>query len=646
MSYLGSPRIHFAGRFQADPPTANNDVRHYDAQMFHEDFQEPMVVKDEKIVWYRGYWNPRGSGAFRLLGCKVTAAVLDGQLFHHPEDDPAIGLIVGGANDRVAAKIVDLDPQQHMVSQIWGLCIALQDVRGVTAFSGEFEVTAFCDLWMRGQQKSDTVLDLQLAAVYQSVLTQMRWLNFADSRCLKALKERSDDGILSVRMNLFGFDCDPASAAYGTGTVVGTIGPAWLREPKHFVLGRQLIAALDASNSSYPFVPANSVSNAQAEINEQAQTVTVDLGNAFPITDPSGTLQKIGVLALAVLKDPGTGQGASVSGNQIELLGPIPYEDADWHFKTAGVQEFPCRKGSTAAALVRDHPLALVRQDTPDQYTIVNRETGDGLYVRADTVFARLNPGDQLAIDFYASKYGQGHETTVLASPTSALMGGPGTAAKLPPSFVVPDVAKPAGIVQFPSEFTTDASGRGRLSIAAASQGPGNPRQYIDGQLYAISYQIKELTDGSNPSPFQYISVLAWDRYEVPEAPTWFEHIRPILSLYGNLYPIMSQRLIDLSDYDSVVAKLEIMRLSLALPLTDPNSMPVTRDLSANKRITILKWLDAKDPVTKLPPRGQPPAIQGSQVRTGKNGENEKAAGTPHLAGKVEFVKQALKAGK
>jgi hypothetical protein len=546
MSYLGSPRIHFVGRFQADPPTVNNDVRHFDAQLFHEDFQEPMVVKDERIVQYHGYWNPRGSGAFRLLGCKVTAAVLNGQLLHRPEDEPAIGLIVGGANDRVAAKIVDLDPQQHMVSQIWGLCMSLQDDRGATAFSGEFEVTAFCDLWMRGQQKSDTVLDLQLAAAYQSVLTQVRWLNFAGSRCLKALKERSDNGILSVRMNLFGFDCDPDSAAYGTGTAVGTIGPAWQREPKHFVLGRQLIAALDASNGNYPFVPVNSVSNAQAEVDEQAQTVTLDLGNALPITDPSGTLQKIGALALAVLKDPGTGQGASISGGQIELFGSIPYEDADWYFKTAGVQEFPCRKGSTAAALVRDHPLALVRQDATDQYTVLNRETGDGLYVHADKVFYRLNPGDQAAIDFYASKYGQAYEATVLASPTSGLMGGPGTGAHLPPSFVIPEVAKPPGIIGFPPEFSTDAGGHGRLSITAAPQGPGNPRQYIDGQLYGIGYEIKELSDGSSSNPFQYISILAWDRYEIPEEPTWFEHIRPILSLYGNLYPIMSQRLIDL----------------------------------------------------------------------------------------------------
>ena len=146
MSYLGSPRIHFAGRFQADTSTVNNDVRHFDSEQFCAEFQDLMEIKDETIVYYHGYWNPQGSGA-GLLGCKVTGAVLDGQVFDRPEDDPVVGLFIGGSNDRVAAKLVDLDPQQQMVSQIWGLSVRLQDDRGAAAFAGEFEVTAFCDIW-------------------------------------------------------------------------------------------------------------------------------------------------------------------------------------------------------------------------------------------------------------------------------------------------------------------------------------------------------------------------------------------------------------------------------------------------------------------------------------------------------------------
>ncbi len=80
MSYLRSPRLHFVGRFQADTSTVNNDVRHFNEQQFREEFQQPMEIENQEIVKYNGYWNPEGTGAWRLLGCKVTSAVLDGQL--------------------------------------------------------------------------------------------------------------------------------------------------------------------------------------------------------------------------------------------------------------------------------------------------------------------------------------------------------------------------------------------------------------------------------------------------------------------------------------------------------------------------------------------------------------------------------------
>jgi hypothetical protein len=126
----------------------------------------------------------------------------------------------------------------------------------------------------------------------------------------------------------------------------------------------------------------------------------------------------------------------------------------------------------------------------------------------------------------------------------------------------------------------------------------------------------------------------------VPDQPTWCQHIRPILTQYGNLYPIMSRRLVNLGDYASVVANLPLMKLSLSLPADDPNSMPVTRDLSAAKRKTLLNWLDARDPSTGLPPLGQPPA----PAARGAAGPATEAAGAePDVSSKVEFLRQALR---
>src|SRR5205807_2617935 len=104
---------------------------------------------------------------------------------------------------------------------------------------------------------------------------------------------------------------------------------------------------------------------------------------------------------------------------------------------------------------------------------------------------------------------------------------------------------------------------------------------------------------------WNFISVLAFSPFQAPKAPTWFADIQPILTQYGNLYPIMSKHLVDLSDYESVVRHLKILRLAFSLPMEDPNHMPVTRDLSDAKRAMILQWMDNAG-ADGLPLKGTP----------------------------------------
>src|SRR5215212_3389827 len=120
MSYLGPLRLHFSGRFQADPSTVNNDVRHFDNAKFKPRFQEPQQGK-----LMNGWWDPDGTGSFRLIGCRVTMVSHgDGST---STTDPVVGMTVADANARVAGKIVDLDPQQQLVSQVWGMIVRLTD---------------------------------------------------------------------------------------------------------------------------------------------------------------------------------------------------------------------------------------------------------------------------------------------------------------------------------------------------------------------------------------------------------------------------------------------------------------------------------------------------------------------------------------
>ncbi len=637
MSYLQFPRIHFAGRFQADTSTVNNDVRHFDDKEFVKDFQKPMEVCDKEIVKFNGYWNPEGSGAWRLLGCKITSAVLPDKVFTRPDEDPVIGQIVGGSNDRVAGKLVDLDPQQQMVSQIWGLCVRLENDRGAASFTSDFEVAPFCDLWLR-QQHGTQFFEQHLAAAYQSILKNVVWSNFAKSPVLAALKAKTTGDKLSIRMNVFGYDRTPQAADYGTGVVTGTIGPYLPNEPKHFVMGRQLTAALNPDPDLFPFVPANGLGNIQAQVDGAIESVSVDLGNALPTMDSTGTLQDLGPLVLGILKDPEVKQGDGVGSDRIEILGAIPYRQANWFARTAGIQHFLFGTNAPINALIDDHPLVVALQDGAAHFTVLNRESADGVYVRADTFVFRMNPGDSAAIDFRATMYGRPFAASVNLQPTMGLMGGPGTGAQL--SIPVPDVGTPAGVITYNPAFQTLDNGCGSLTFTARKEGPGNPRNYLDGQLYGIGYELANLPKNYNTNPMNYISILAWDSFDVPENPTWFQHVQPILAKYANLYPLMSKRLIDLGDYDSVVRSLPIMKLSFSRSLDDPNYMPVTRDLSLGKRNTILKWLNSVDAGTGKPPRGEELPRQAKPAA----GPIKEVSGTkPSLASKVEFLRQALK---
>ena len=81
------------------------------------------------------------------------------------------------------------------------------------------------------------------------------------------------------------------------------------------------------------------------------------------------------------------------------------------------------------------------------------------------------------------------------------------------------------------------------------------------------------------------------EAFEVKSSPDWDNDLYPFMKQYGNLYPIMSKRLFSLSDPKIIEAHAELLILAFSRPIDDPNHMPVTRDLSLNKRNTILAWL-------------------------------------------------------
>jgi hypothetical protein len=285
-----------------------------------------------------------------------------------------------------------------------------------------------------------------------------------------------------------------------------------------------------------------------------------------------------------------------------------------WYTQTAAVQTFDLTTNTDAQQLIADHPLALVTPapGTPTStYNVLMQESINGVYVRADSFVYRLNPGDTEQVEFYATQFGKPLANTAInLSPNEGFMGGSGGPKTISPparpAAAIPEIATPADAIDYATSITTDANGRAVLDLSASADGPRNPRGYIAGQVYGIGYQLADQPAGYISNIMNYISVLVYDKKVVPDKPTWYQDIQPLLTQYGNLYPIMSQYVVDLTSYESVIERIPILQLAFSLPVHDPNHMPVTRDMGAGHRATILKWLSSPGPDGK-PLLGSPP---------------------------------------
>ncbi len=195
MSYLREPRLIFSGKFQADPSTVNNDPEHFDTAAFQPSYQQPQHGGAQN-----GWWNPNGTGAWRLVDCVVTRVVYaDGSACDDPNLDPIVGSPVTDDTNGVEAKLVDLDSEQQMTSQIWGLKVFLGSTASGLGFSGAFAPASFCDLFARfiGGQP-----DSFFGAAFQSVLQSIQWVGNGLSRFLAELSADGVPSALSIMFNV------------------------------------------------------------------------------------------------------------------------------------------------------------------------------------------------------------------------------------------------------------------------------------------------------------------------------------------------------------------------------------------------------------------------------------------------------------
>jgi Ferritin-like len=577
MSYLKPPRLHFAGSFQADPSTVNNDPEHFDASRFQSNYNLPGPGMTN------GWWNPGGTAAWRFFGCTVQQVVYqDGTVCDDPAIDPVVGSPVASGHGRTEGKLVDLDPEQQMVSEIWGFQVTLGGGSSGFSICGDFDVAGFADIWVRYPQGQP---DSFFGAFYQSVLQKLDWKNDSGSRFLKELERLSASDLanrkLSIKFNVDGYVDDSNQQNFTFGRVVGSIGVYEPGEPVHFVPARQL-------NPTPGATPAAGIAYAMID----GDSLLVDLGNTLPTQSAGGPLvTSIGRLYAAVLP---------ASGPPI-LFGEIEYQNVNWYKQTSGIVRLKLTPDQLKVA--QSSQLAIAQSSILQQPPVLATaplltEASNGVFVRADKFVFRLNPGETATTKLYATTFGQrspGQQISLGYDPS--VMQGQVTQGPLPgpPNLGTPlsalqlfDPSKPNAPV---TSITTGPDGTATLQLKAAD--PGNPRVYIDGQLYGVTYQA-----GSSPPPIgsvqngsQFLSVLVFSGFEVPAQPNWMEHVRPIFQQYADLYPVM-RPIVDLANFGSVNSRLNILKNVFVAPVTDPNYMPVTRDLSEAKRTMIRKWLD------------------------------------------------------
>ena len=191
MSYLNHPRIFFSGKFRADPSTVNNTPDN-----FNPNANFPPNNGDDIGNNIQLYWNPNGTGQF-ALDCTVTGVRDQNgeQVDHELVGQPLRSQ--DNNNPLNSAKLVDLDPMQQNVTELWGLEILI----GGEAF-GSFLASAYSNAWV---QVVDGRGDYAGSALYQSVLVPTQEQIDA-SPTLGALLADSEQKRLSISFVLRSFN--------------------------------------------------------------------------------------------------------------------------------------------------------------------------------------------------------------------------------------------------------------------------------------------------------------------------------------------------------------------------------------------------------------------------------------------------------
>lgn len=644
MSYLDYPRLHFSGTFQASPSTINNTPNNYSPEIYSKPHELDLVEL---------YWNPLGDGSFNFEECFVTKVeYANGSYATTPEEDSIIGKPVSSiSNFPFPSAIVDLDPMQQNVSEVWGLNVQAGDASN--GFTGVFQPTAFNAIWGQSQGPDSPRSSASGAGVFQALLNDVKISgNGSGSAFIKTLQENNtsdlslnfvtnahnnsphiyrftegDKGTLSEMVSkgvppetaaklqpmtllmqnvgnakgdiptkeftkyLLQFyltteeynkyfetifdvsyrkDYKPSSTfAFSKGAVIGTVGPVKKGDSKYFIPSR-MMAPYNENTLTY-FAPFKVTSN--------GKSITLNLGNSLPVIYPGKGIykEKLGDLYLVALS------GGPERLDEALTLGVVDYKQDGFLNTQAGFSTFQISEDISST------PLGLM-QELDGKKTLLLAENNEGYFMRADQFVYRMNPNvsdeersDTATVNVHVYKFGQpvedGCEIKVKKmNPEDALTytaKTPGTSG----TRGLENLSCPENALKFDEKIVKTVNSIATFTMRCTD--PGNPREYVDGQIYFINYSFNDENIKYTQDVNDLISVHVYDAESNDSS-------MEILAKYGRIYKVMDW----LTNIEDVDARKDNIRILLQKPFDNVKHMPVTRDLSIVRRNKIVSWIN------------------------------------------------------
>ena len=602
-SYLGYPRIHFAGRFLADPNICNNDLCAYR-------MDKPPPRADSKC----------GTNEFRFHECKVTSVVYEDGTYSTA--DPVVGQGIIDNLDRPLAKMVDNTLSGY--TTLYGMKFGIkwlntfpQRKRDI-AFYGKWSRNIIAHLmWPRMKCFSrdnhgslSYQVDVNLGAQASTTITNIHWSNSGGSKALHQLRDAVGDGNLSVRITLYGH------TNFGENTTLGyVVGVIGVPSPSDTLnLPGERVMHFKANPVGLTFDSDDLCYNqdissfgdwfqfAPFEVDKTRNEVRVDLSNSLPCDIYTTHVRDIGTLRLGILMP----LCVYLLGDE----GGLPYASTDDFPLTSAIYSVPVDPSLMHA--LSNHPLVLAQVLATDQGTSVrcgysNRRRSVHVVLQE---YPYLVHPKEIYVDFL-DRYTHPSSTQTLyvtryGAPLKGVRvnanKGSRVSTSIPADGVIPTswlaITDENGLAVFKFQMNKSiripAERHFPSPPCAMNKHPDNKTVLpIDGQVYFFYYCVD--APGVRCEDYSYVQSCFYAQSDVSfvRPYTWVKDVGPILTQYARVTPIM-KKVLDLSDYSAVTLprNLNLLKKALRVDIDDPSYMPTTRDLSPVKRMMILEWLE------------------------------------------------------